>query len=49
MRAIDFARRSELLVSVRSGGHKIAGNAVCNGGLMIDLSPLKAVRVNLQP
>lgn len=46
MRAVDFARRNELLVAVRGGGHNIAGNAVCDGGLMIDLSPMKSVRVN---
>ena len=36
----------ELLVSVRGGGHNITGNAVCEGGLMIDLSPMKSVRVD---
>src|SRR5919108_5755122 len=38
MRAVEFARRNEILVAVRGGGHNIAGNAVCAGGLMIDLS-----------
>lgn len=43
--AVRFARDNGLLVSVRGGGHGIAGNAVCDGGLMIDLSQMKAVRV----
>jgi FAD/FMN-containing dehydrogenase len=46
MRAVDFARRNELLISVRGGGHNIAGNAVCDGGFMIDLSLMRSVRVN---
>src|SRR5271169_3287989 len=44
--AVRFARSHELLVSVRGGGHNITGNAVCEGGLMIDLSLLKSVRVD---
>src|SRR5712672_737942 len=44
--AVRFARANELLVSVRGGGHNITGNAVCEGGLMIDLSPMKSVRVD---
>jgi FAD/FMN-containing dehydrogenase len=43
---VRFAREHELLVSVRGGGHNVAGNAVCEGGLMIDLSPMKSVRVD---
>jgi FAD/FMN-containing dehydrogenase len=46
MAAVRFAREHELLVSVRGGGHNITGNAVCEGGLMIDLSPMKSVRVD---
>lgn len=46
IRAVDFAQRNKLLIAVRGGGHNIAGNAVCDGGLMIDLSPMKSVRVN---
>jgi FAD/FMN-containing dehydrogenase len=44
--AVDFARTHQLLVSVRGGGHNIPGNAVCNGGLMIDLACMRSVRVD---
>ncbi len=44
--SVRFARRHGLLVAVRGGGHNIAGNAVCDAGLMIDLSPMKAVTVD---
>jgi len=46
IKAVKFARKHELIVSVRGGGHNIAGNAVCDGGLMIDLSPMKRVKVD---
>ena len=38
---VRVAREQALLVSVRGGGHSIAGKAVCDGGLMIDLSNMK--------
>ena len=44
--AVRFARGHGLLVSVRGGGHNIAGNAVCDGGLTIDLTPMKSVRID---
>ena len=44
--AVKLARDQNLLVAVRAGGHNIAGNAVCDGGLMIDLSMMKSVRVD---
>ena len=44
--AVKLARDQNLLVAVRAGGHNIAGNAVCDGGLMIDLSLMKSVRVD---
>src|SRR4030066_1498290 len=37
-RAVDFARAHGLLTSVKGGGHNIAGSAVCDGGLLSDLS-----------
>ncbi len=46
MAAIAFARDNQLLASIRGGGHNIAGSAVCDGGLMIDLSPMRWVRVD---
>lgn len=44
--AVNFARQHQLLVSIRGGGHNIAGNAVCDDGLMIDLSLMKGVHVD---
>ena len=41
-----FARDQRLLVSVRGGGHSIPGFSVCDGGLMIDLSRMRGVRVD---
>lgn len=45
-RAVAFARDNELLLAIRGGGHNIAGNALCDGGMMIDLSLMKSVRVD---
>ena len=44
--AVKLSRDEHLLVAVRSGGHNIAGNAVCDGGLLIDLSLMKSIRVD---
>jgi FAD/FMN-containing dehydrogenase len=46
MQSVSLARQHKLLVAVRGGGHNIAGNAVCDDGLMIDLSPMKSVRID---
>lgn len=43
---IRFSREHDLLVSIRGGGHNIAGNAVCDDGLMIDLSLMKSVKMD---
>jgi len=45
-RAVDFARTHRLLVAVRGGDHHAAGTAVCDGGLMIDLSPMQGIAVD---
>ena len=44
--AVNFARDNGLAVAVRGGGHNIAGNAVCEGGLVIDFSQMRAVQVD---
>jgi FAD/FMN-containing dehydrogenase len=44
--AIAYARDNGLLLAVRGGGHNIAGSAVCNDGLVIDLSQMKSVRID---
>ena len=44
--ALGFAREHDLLTSVRGGGHNVTGNAVCEGGLMLDLSAMKGARVD---
>ncbi len=46
VQAVTFARDHEQLVSIRGGGHNIAGNAVCDGGMMIDLSRMKRVEID---
>jgi FAD/FMN-containing dehydrogenase len=43
---VRFAREHDLLVSVRSGGHSVAGKSVCDNGLMVDLSGMKGMRVD---
>ena len=45
--AVNFARANDLLVAVRGGGHNVAGNAVCDGGIVIDLGAMNAVRVDV--
>ena len=45
-KCVNFARRHDLLVSIKGGGHNVAGRAVCDDGLMIDLSLMKAVIVD---
>jgi FAD/FMN-containing dehydrogenase len=44
--SINFARDHDLVIAIRSGGHNVAGYAVCDGGLMIDLSLMNGVRLD---
>jgi FAD/FMN-containing dehydrogenase len=44
--AVRFGRERGMEIAVRGGGHNVAGNAVCDGGLMIDLSPMRGVHVD---
>jgi FAD/FMN-containing dehydrogenase len=46
VRGVEFARSHNLPLSIRGGGHSVAGKAVCDGGLMLDLSPMKGIRVD---
>jgi FAD/FMN-containing dehydrogenase len=44
--AVRFARARDLEIAVRGGGHNVAGTAVCDGGIVIDLSAMRAVSVD---
>jgi FAD/FMN-containing dehydrogenase len=46
IQGVNFARTHDLLLSVRGGGHNVAGNSVSDDGLMLDLSPMKGIRVD---
>src|SRR5215204_7742492 len=46
--ALAFARRAGLEVSVRGGGHNVAGRAVADGGVMIDLAEMKAIAIDAE-
>ena len=46
VRAVNFARDNGLVLAVRGGGHNIAGSAMCDDGIVIDLSQMKAASVD---
>jgi FAD/FMN-containing dehydrogenase len=46
LQALRFARRTDLTVAVRGGGHSFPGYSTVDGGLVIDLSPMKGIRVD---
>ena len=46
MAAVNFARENGLLVAVRGGGHNVSGRALCDDGIVIDLSGMKGIHVN---
>ena len=44
--AVRFAREHDLEIAIRGGGHNVAGTAVCDNGIVIDLSAMRGVRVD---
>ena len=44
--SVNFARANDVLVAVRGGGHNVAGRALCDDGLVIDLSRMRSVHVD---
>jgi FAD/FMN-containing dehydrogenase len=46
VQAVGFARSHQLLTAVRGGGHSLSGQSTCDGGLMIDLSPMRGIRID---
>ena len=46
IQVVNFAREHHAALAVRGGGHNIAGNAVCEGGIMLDLSRMRSVHVD---
>ena len=48
VQAVNFARDNNLLISIHGSGHNVSGNAICDGGLMIDLSDMKNIEVDAE-
>jgi FAD/FMN-containing dehydrogenase len=46
IQTVNFAREHDVLLSIRGGGHNVAGTALCDGGITLDLSHLRMVRVD---
>jgi FAD binding domain-containing protein/berberine-like enzyme len=46
IRSLEFAERASLDVAVRSGGNDVLGESTCDGGMVIDLSPMKRIRID---
>ena len=45
--AVNFARNNNIEVSVRGGGHNVSGSALCENGMVVDLSKMRAVHVDV--
>ena len=48
VRTVDFVRDNDLQLSIKGGGHNIAGLALCDGGVTLDMSALKAVEIDVE-
>ncbi len=48
VQSVKFAKDNNLVISVRGGGHNVTGNAVCDKGIMIDLSLRRTVNVDTE-
>jgi FAD/FMN-containing dehydrogenase len=46
VRCVDFARNTDLAIAVRGGGHSLAGDSFCDGGMLIDVSGMETTQVN---
>ncbi|MFQ5420025.1 MAG: FAD-binding oxidoreductase, partial [Anaerolineae bacterium] len=46
VQGVNFAREQGLLLAIKGGGHNVAGNAVCDGGVVLDLSLMRSVHVD---
>ncbi|MFQ5709293.1 MAG: FAD-binding oxidoreductase [bacterium] len=46
VQGVNFAREQGLLLAIKGGGHNVAGNAVCDGGVMLDLSLMRSTHVD---
>src|SRR5690349_13504636 len=46
VKTVNFARENGLLLAIKGGGHNVAGNALCDGGIVVDLSKMKAITVD---
>ena len=46
VKAVNFARTNDIMLAVRGGGHNVGGRALCNDGLVIDMSKMRGIDVN---
>lgn len=46
--SVNFGRDQKVLVAIRGGGHNAGGLGVCDGGIVIDLSPMRGIRIDLK-
>ena len=46
--SVNFARENNLLIAIRCGGHNAGGLGICDGGIVIDLSPMKGIHIDVE-